>query len=150
MTDEDHYIPAMGYFSLARFYDPLIRLLIREKKFKTRLIQNAKLSSASAVLDVGCGTGTLVMMVKQAYPGARVVGLDGDPKILVIARQKVERQGVDIAIDEAMSFDMPYPDGDFDRVLTTLMLHHLTSENKLRTFAEVYSRAAARRGAAYC
>ena len=138
MSEHDDYIPAMGYFSLARFYDPLIKFVIREKKFKTRLIQNADLSNDSAVLDVGCGTGTLALMVKQAYPEARVVGLDGDPKILAIARQKFERKGVDIAIDEAMSFAMPYPDGDFDRVLTTLMLHHLTMENKLRTLGEVY------------
>lgn len=138
MSEHDDYIPAMGRFSLAPLYDPLVRLFIREVKFKTRLIQNAGLSNDSAVLDVGCGTGTLILMVKKAYPGARVVGLDGDPKILDIARQKIERQEVDITIDEAMSFDMPYPDEDFDRVLTTLMLHHLTTENKQRTFAEVY------------
>jgi ubiquinone/menaquinone biosynthesis C-methylase UbiE len=138
MSKQDKYIPAMGYFSLARLYDPLIGLFMREKKFKNQLIQNANISTSDAVLDMGCGTGTLLLMVRQAFPQARLVGLDGDGKILAIAHQKIAHAGVDISLDEAMSFDMPYPDGSFDRVLTSLMLHHLSAEEKRRTLKEVF------------
>jgi ubiquinone/menaquinone biosynthesis C-methylase UbiE len=37
-----------------------------------------------------------------------------------------------------MSFALPYPDGYFDRVLSSLLFHHLTLENKSRTLSEVF------------
>jgi len=40
------------------------------------------------VLDVGCGTGTLAIWIKQAVPGVEVIGLDGDPTVLAKAKQK--------------------------------------------------------------
>ena len=52
------------------------------------------------MLDVGCGTGTLALMVKDACPGARVVGLDVDPKILAIAGRKAARHGREIELCE--------------------------------------------------
>jgi ubiquinone/menaquinone biosynthesis C-methylase UbiE len=90
------------------------------------------------VLDLGCGTGTLTILTKQRHPESEVVGLDGDPKILEIARAKAQKAGIDIAFQEGMAFQLPYPDGSFDRVLCSLVLHHLTTENKRRTLKEVY------------
>jgi ubiquinone/menaquinone biosynthesis C-methylase UbiE len=90
------------------------------------------------LLDLGCGTGTLTMMVKHRYPRAHVVGLDGDPKILAIARQKAEKEGITLTFEGAMAFDLPYAEGSFDRVLSSLVFHHLTREDKRRTFAECF------------
>jgi ubiquinone/menaquinone biosynthesis C-methylase UbiE len=67
-----------------------------------------------------------------------VTGLDGDPKILGIARAKVEKAGLDIALDTGMSFELPYPDSSFDRVISSLVFHHLTREDKTRTFKEIF------------
>ena len=47
----------------------------------------------STVLDLGCGTGTLTVMGKQAVPNAEVIGLDGDSNVLAIARAKAEQVG---------------------------------------------------------
>jgi len=46
------------------------------------------------VLDLGCGTGTLTILAKQAAPGADVTGLDGDPQVLQIAQNKAAKAGV--------------------------------------------------------
>ncbi|HEY4491635.1 MAG TPA: methyltransferase domain-containing protein, partial [Acidobacteriota bacterium] len=39
---------------------------------------------------------------------------------------------------EAMAFEMPYPDSHFDRIVSNLVFHHLTTENKQRTFREMH------------
>lgn len=66
-----------------------------------------------------------------------MVGLDGDPTILAIARRKAARAGVPVRFDDGMASALPYPDGSFDAVTSTLMLHHLTLDQRVRTLAEV-------------
>lgn len=134
MTTRNGYIPALGYDALTRFYDPLIRWFLREATFKNALIEQARIASGHRVLDVGCGTGTLTLMAKHAAPGAEVVGIDGDPKILAIARAKAAHAAVQF--DEGLATALPYPDASFDRVLTSLVLHHLTTQDKERAFGE--------------
>jgi ubiquinone/menaquinone biosynthesis C-methylase UbiE len=80
------YIPALGFDWLTRFYDPLLALTLGEKALKGRLLDQARIASSHDVLDVGCGTGTLAILAKTRQPRARVVGLDGDPAVLAIAR----------------------------------------------------------------
>ena len=137
MTSQNNYIPAMGYFSLARWYDPLVSLLMNEARFKGQLIQNARIPPASCLLDVGYGTGTLLLMVKHSLPEARVHGLDGDDGILKIASGKIRKSGWKVHLEQAMAFDMPYSEGSFDRVLTSLTLHHLSGEDLRRTLNEI-------------
>ena len=135
--EQQPYIPALGFDWLTRFYDPVLRATLREETFKRRLIEQAQIQPGHDVLDLGCGTATLTIMVKQACPGARVVGLDGDAKVLAIAREKVARAGVEVELHEGMAFSPPFPPGSFDRVVSSLVLHHLTSVNKRATLARV-------------
>src|ERR671924_629326 len=101
------YVPALDYDWLTPAYDALIRLTMPERAFKQRLIQQAQIRAGHAVLDVGCGTGTLAIMAKRAHPDATVVGLDGDPKILAIAARKVAAAGLDIPLHHGMAFELP-------------------------------------------
>jgi ubiquinone/menaquinone biosynthesis C-methylase UbiE len=89
------------------------------------------------VLDVGCGTGTLAVMVQRAQPAAQVAGLDADPRMLGVARRKAAALNLTIRFDEGMAFSLPYPDASFDRVLSSLMIHHLKTPDKQRTAAEI-------------
>jgi ubiquinone/menaquinone biosynthesis C-methylase UbiE len=111
--------------------------MMREAAFKRRLVEQARMESGYHVLDLGCGTATLTILVKQAHPDAEVVGLDGDQRILDIARAKIAKAGLAIALDRGMAYDLPYRDHSFDRVLCSLVIHHLTRENKLRALREV-------------
>ena len=110
----------------------------REKVFRENLLGQAEISAGDRILDLGCGTGTFTVMVKNRYPTARVTGLDGDPDILVLARRKTKAARVDVVLDEGMSFSMPYSTNEFDTVFSSLFFHHLKSEDKLRTMKEVY------------
>ena len=72
----DKYIPALRRHRLTPLYDPLQRWLLREMTFKTRLMKRARIQAGQRVLDLGCGTGTLSVLVKRTHPDAEVVGLD--------------------------------------------------------------------------
>lgn len=78
----ERYLPALRFAALTRFFDPLLRVAMPERGFKRSLIEQAAPMPGQRVLDLGCGTGTLAIMVKGAEPGAEVVGLDADPEIL--------------------------------------------------------------------
>ncbi|HMB45540.1 MAG TPA: methyltransferase domain-containing protein, partial [Candidatus Methanoperedens sp.] len=89
-------------------------------------------------LDIDCGTATLTILIKKVHPEADVTGLDGDPEILQMAGKKVTKASLDIKLDLGMSFELPYPDHSFDRVVSSLVFHHLTRENKALTIKEIF------------
>ncbi len=136
--DRTNYIPALRYQWLTSFYDTVMDKLMRETTFKQALIRQARVDKEHRVLDLGCGTATLTLMIKQAHPDAEVTGLDGDPKALEIARGKIAESGLPIRLDDGMAFNLPYPDNSFDRVFSGLLFHHLTRHDKVRTLKEVH------------
>jgi ubiquinone/menaquinone biosynthesis C-methylase UbiE len=138
MAKDDTYIPALRFDWLTPLYDPILRLVMREEKFKKELVRQAQLQAGQKVLDLGCGTATLTILVKLAHPSAEVVGLDGDSRVLAVGRAKAARAGAALILDQGLSFQLPYPDQSFDRVLSSLLFHHLTMENKRRTLGEAY------------
>ncbi len=113
MNPPEKYIPALSYDRLTPLFDPLLRWSMRELELKRRLIVQAGIEPGQRVLDLGCGTATLTILIKQTYPAAEVVGLDGDPKILAIANAKVAAVGVDFTLDHGLAYDMSYPDQSF-------------------------------------
>jgi len=137
MGKNEHYIPALGLDALTPLYDPVLHLVFQEDRFKQQLVKQANIQPGQQVLDLGCGTGTLTILVKQAYPAADVMGLDGDLNVLALARTKAEKAGVPLALHAGMAFQLPYANHTFDRVLTSLVLHHLITENKQLALYEV-------------
>ena len=138
MARDEHYIPALGKDWLTPLYDPLLRWGMQEERFKAYLVHQAQVSAGQQVLDLGCGTGTLTVMVKRAHPAAGVIGLDGDPRVLAMARAKAAQAGVEITWDEALADQLPYPDQQFERVISSLMFHHLRADDKQRAMREVF------------
>ena len=138
MNENKPYIPALRFRFLTPLYDPLLRWGMRELAFKRRLIQAARIVSKFRVLDLGCGTGTLTVLLKQTHPDAEIIGMDGDPTVLTIARAKAAQENVTITFDQGMAFQLPYPDDSFDRIVSSLMFHHLTVEDKQRALLEAY------------
>jgi len=136
--EKDHYLAPLKYDWLTSFYDPLLRWTLREETFKRQLIRQANIASNHRVLDVGCGTATLTLLIKQLHPRAEVVGLDGDAKTLGLARNKIAKTGLEIELVQGLSYKMNFPEASFDRVLSSLVFHHLTAENKRRTLGEIF------------
>ena len=119
------FVPAAGHDWLLPLYDPLVRILGRESVLKGQLIEQADLDGCRRVLDLGCGTGTLAVLVKQAVPEAEVLGVDPDRKALAIGERKARKAGVEVRFQCAFGDALPYPDDHFDRVISSFMFDHL-------------------------
>lgn len=136
-TTHEPYLKAAGRDELAPFYDTTVRLAMRERHIKRRIIERAVLAPGHRLLDVGCGTGTLVLLARQMHPDCTIIGLDGDPTILTIARRKAAKARLTVQFDEGMAYALPYPDHSFEAVVSSLVFHHLSHDQQLRCLAEI-------------
>jgi ubiquinone/menaquinone biosynthesis C-methylase UbiE len=131
------YIPALKYDWLTRFYNPLVRITMPEKEFKTELIKQANIHDSHQVLDFGIGTATLSLLAEENHPNTHFTGVDVDAKVIRIAKKKIENSKAKIKIHKYDGFILPYPDNHFDRVITSLVFHHLDTEQKINSFYEI-------------
>jgi ubiquinone/menaquinone biosynthesis C-methylase UbiE len=131
-----NYVPAAGKHWRLPFYDLMAKLLGADAA-RALFVEQAACRAGDRVLEIGCGTGSLLLLVKKAQPTADVVGLDPDPNALAIARRKARRAGVEISLDQGFADALPYPDASFDRVLSSFMFHHLSRDVKEKTLREV-------------
>src|SRR5918994_1732899 len=79
------YLPAAGHDWMLPLYDPLVKLLGGDRA-RRALLDQALIRPGHRILDIGCGTGTLVVLLKCLHPGVEGIGLDPDPKALARAR----------------------------------------------------------------
>jgi ubiquinone/menaquinone biosynthesis C-methylase UbiE len=134
----DGYVPALGFSWLTSIYDPVVQLTTRDMFVKKSLIEQSEFEDGMRVLDLASGTGTLSIMIKQATPSVDVIGVDGDPKIIEIAKSKSRDANVRVEFDQAMAIKLPYADASFDRVLSTLFFHHMVLDAKSIALSEVH------------
>jgi len=136
VTTDRAYLPAMGKSSLLPFYD-VFSTLFGAKDAQWQLVAQASLPSDGTVLEIGCGTGNVLVLAGRAAPGATLIGLDPDPDALAIAKRKTVRAGLEVRLDRGYADRLPYADGSVDRVLSSFMLHHLPGRQKLDALREV-------------
>jgi len=131
------YLPAAGYHWSLPLYDPIVKLLGGDKARRI-LIDQAALQPGHRVLDIGCGTGTLAVLIKRRHPDVEIIGIDPDPKALARARHKAARAGISIQFDQGFGDELPYPQSSFDRVFSSFMFHHLPPEERVTTLGAVH------------
>lgn len=132
------FIPALGHDWLTKLYDPAMATLFQERLYRLPLLEALNLQPGEHLLDIGCGTGTLDLLLRKHAPQTTVVGLDIDPTVLAIAQQKATRGGTWLPLAQASADTLPYADNSFDQVVSSLVLHHLTTPQKGWMLAEAY------------
>ena len=121
-------------------YDLLAWLLTRgrERAFRERLISLAGLQPGNSILDIGCGTGTLaIAATRHVGPAGSVHGIDASLQMIARARRKAAKTGSPAVFQIAAAESLPFPDGRFDVVLSTLMLHHLPRNARQQSATEI-------------
>lgn len=134
------FVPAAGVHWLTRFYDPALALLMRERVWKRDLLEQVAPRPGERILDLGCGTGTLALILQQACPDATIIGLDVDPEVLAIAERKAAQAGARITFVQGR-VDVPPTSPvlereSFDKMVSSLVFHHLGREQKRRALAQ--------------
>jgi ubiquinone/menaquinone biosynthesis C-methylase UbiE len=112
--------------------------MMKETRVKSRLILQLNPNDNERILDFGCGTGTLTLMIKRAVSGCIVYGIDIDPEVLEIAGKKARHDDVDVHLILYNGIALPFDDGSFDKVVTSLVIHHLSRKEKTRLFGELH------------
>jgi ubiquinone/menaquinone biosynthesis C-methylase UbiE len=108
------------------------------RELRQRTVTLARMQPGDAVLDVGCGTGTLAMEVaRRVGTTGRVVGVDPGAQQIARARSKAARRNLPIEFQIGVIEQLPFPDQTFDVVLSTLMMHHLPAPLKRQGLAEI-------------
>ena len=117
--------PALRYQFLTPLYDFFIGLLMPEREMRGVLAERIAPRPGMRVLDLGCGTGTFAIMLKRTHPETEVLGIDPDPDIVRMAERKAARSGAEIPLKIAGAEALPFDQGIFDLVASTLVFHHL-------------------------
>jgi ubiquinone/menaquinone biosynthesis C-methylase UbiE len=130
------FFPAAGHDLFLPVYDPLVNLMGFDRA-RQELVSAANIEPGHHILDIGCGTGTLVVKLKQQHPSAQVVGIDPDPKALRRARIKATRAAASVQLDAGFADELPYEEKSFDRVFSSFMFHHLNEQERKKMLREV-------------
>ena len=139
------FTPAAGHALLTPVYDLGVRLLTRERRWREALLDQIAPGDGETILDVGCGTGTLAVLLKRSAPGVRVLGLDPDPQALALAAVKARRAGVQIDWRQGVAPDAARL-GRFDHVVSSLVFHQVPPDGKIAGLSAMF--AAVRPGGA--
>src|SRR5258706_8591903 len=127
-------MPAWLYDLMAKWFV----LSGKEQPFRQMIIDLAQIQAGEAVLDVGCGTGTLAIVAKKRVGEiGRVYGIDPSAQLLAGARRKAARAKLPIDFQQERIERMPFPNQSFDVVLSTFMMHHLSDDLKRQGLSEI-------------
>lgn len=132
MTDKE-FTPALGYAFLTPLYDLAIALLTREKVWRGTLVTQVNPMPDDRILDVGCGTGALAIRLKLIESNSEIFGLDPDPDVLLRARKKATRKGVDVNWKQGfLTSEIAKDIGTVSKIVSSLVFHQTPMHEKAR------------------
>lgn len=105
-------------------YDPITQYVLppNETTVRQGLLERIRVQP-TRIIDLGCGTGSTTLMLKQAFPQAEVIGLDLSPYMLVRAEDKAKTAGLSIKWLHGNAEDTKLPAASFDLVTISLLFH---------------------------
>ncbi|MER3434926.1 MAG: methyltransferase type 11 [Leptolyngbya sp. ERB_1_1] len=115
-----------GYLTIgaATSYDPITQLALPPNETWVRQqVIDAIQGQPLRILDLGCGTGSTTLLLKQAFPSAEVFGLDLSPFMLAVADHKAKQADLKIHWIHGKAEHTKFSDHSFDVVTASLLFH---------------------------
>lgn len=125
---------------VAWLYDPLVEKLSfgRERRFREKTMAWMDLQPGQQILDIGCGTGSLTLMIADQLQTGGVTGIDAAPRMIEIAKNKAARRKNPASFFTGVAEELTFQDSSFDTVVNSMFTHHINHGLKQRAFAEMY------------
>jgi ubiquinone/menaquinone biosynthesis C-methylase UbiE len=130
-----------GYLNpdAAMTYDPVTQYVLPPNETWIRQGVGDRIQgSPQRILDLGCGTGSTTVLLKQKFPQAEVVGVDLSPYMLLMANRKAARLGLDLQLCHGNAEHTAFPDASFDVVTASLLFHEMPPEISVRVLQEAF------------
>jgi ubiquinone/menaquinone biosynthesis C-methylase UbiE len=132
---------AGGYLTLgaAISYDPVTQYVLppNEGWVRQGLIDRIR-CQPRRILDLGCGTGSMTLLLKQKFPQAKVVGMDFSPYMLAVADDKASRAQLQIQFLQGNAEQTQFNDNSFDLVTAALLFHETPPEVSRQILQECF------------
>lgn len=135
-TEDDGYTPPLGSGGSTADYDTAIRRWTREARWRGPALKALAPGPGETIIDIGCGTGTFAVAIKQAAPQTNVIAIDPDSEALRIAENKARERG--ITIDWRRGFARDCPALGVDAVTSSLMFHQVPMAEKRDALAAMF------------
>lgn len=122
-----------------RLYDWFLKLVFLlwggEDSFRRRCVDFASPAEEDQVLDVCCGTGTLISRIAQRIgPDGQVIGVDLSEFMLDVAKKKTRNALV--TLEKADAENLPFVSGKFDMCFLSFALHEMPKHARQNTLRE--------------
>jgi ubiquinone/menaquinone biosynthesis C-methylase UbiE len=139
-TDEQPVQTEGTLIRWAPYYDFTVNIVTLGKARALRKItvEQALIKPGDSVLDVGCGTGEVTLLAKTRAKEGKAYGIDPAPEMIAVAQKKALQKRLEIDFRVGVIEALPFPDASLDVVTSSLMMHHLPEDLKVRGLAEIY------------
>ena len=118
---------SLGFYRvIAKVYDLLDVTYFRDYDRSPRKAVLEKIGDNDAVLDLCCGTATNAINIAKTKHEVKVTGIDLSDKMLDIGKAKIKNEHLsNVTLKQMDATALELPDGAFDEVLISLVLHEL-------------------------
>jgi len=127
----------MTYKFLTPYYDYILNIIGFGYGQREKIVRLLGLKNRDRLLDVGCGTGSLLIVAKKLYTEITAVGVDIDEQILKIAKNKIQKENLKIEFIKTSADKLSFDNSSFDVVVSSLVFHHLPLDVKKYTIGEI-------------
>ena len=125
----------------ARRYDLGVEAMYfgRGNRYRSRLLDLAEVKAGDKVLDIGCGPGRLVLAAcERVGQSGEALGIDPSAQMVALATHKALKAGLSARFVQAAAETLPFDDGYFDAVTSSLVVHHILGDDlKRKAFGEM-------------
>jgi ubiquinone/menaquinone biosynthesis C-methylase UbiE len=132
------FTPALGAHEHTADYDHVIAVMTRERRWRNRMLEVLAPTPNQTIVDLGSGTGSFAILVKETEPSVRMIAVDPDPEVRAIAEDKAGDRQIEFITAMGDKPIASVPEGTVEAVTCSLVLHQCPIEAKMGILKNAY------------